>query len=65
MYPLAGHRCNQIFDDLRVIYYWWSGGSQFWLLTIYDKNEMHDLSADDRKQLKAMLKAQIEARRNK
>lgn len=47
---------------LRVIYYWWSGGSQFWLFTLYDKDEMSDLSADDRKKLKAMLKSEIEAR---
>ena len=24
---------------LRVIYYWWDPGSQFWLFTIYDKDE--------------------------
>lgn len=23
---------------LRVIYYWWLGGSQFWLFTLYDKD---------------------------
>jgi len=50
---------------LRVIYYWWIGGSQFWLFTLYDKNEMDDLSADDRKKLKAMLKSEIEARSRK
>ena len=44
---------------LRVIYYWWIGGSQFWLFTLYDKNEMDDLSADDRKKLKAMLKSEM------
>ena len=30
---------------LRVIYYWWSGGSQFWLFTVYDKDEADDLTA--------------------
>ncbi|MBK5205840.1 MAG: toxin, partial [Polaromonas sp.] len=24
---------------LRVIYYWWEAGSQFWLFTLYDKDE--------------------------
>ena len=48
---------------LRVIYYWWEGGSQFWLFTLYDKDEMTDLSADERKALKGMLKAELEARR--
>ena len=23
---------------LRVIYYWWDGGLQFWLFTLYDKD---------------------------
>ena len=47
---------------LRVIYYWWVGGSQFWLFTLYDKNEMDDLSADDCKKLKAILKCENESR---
>ena len=47
---------------LRVIYYWWDGGSQFWLFTLYDKDEMEDLSAKDKKALRAMLKAELEAR---
>jgi hypothetical protein len=25
---------------LRVIYYWWASGQQFWLFTLYNKNEM-------------------------
>ena len=48
---------------LRVIYYWWDGGRQFWLFTLYDKDEMEDLSTDEKKALKAMLKAELEARR--
>jgi mRNA-degrading endonuclease RelE of RelBE toxin-antitoxin system len=48
---------------LRVIYYWWDGGRQFWLFTLYDKDEMEDLSADEKKLLKAMLKVELEARR--
>lgn len=48
---------------LRVIYYWWDGGRQFWLFTLYGKDEMEDLSAQDKKALKAMLKAELEARR--
>jgi hypothetical protein len=49
---------------LRVIYYWWLEGFQFWLFTIYDKNEMTDLTPRERRALKAMLKAELEARRN-
>lgn len=48
---------------LRVIYYWWDGGRQFWLFTLYDKDEMENLTADEKKALKGMLKAELEARR--
>ena len=49
---------------LRVIYYWWDAGFQFWLFTVYDKDEMADLTPQQRKALKAMIKAELEARRN-
>ena len=49
---------------LRVIYYWWSGGMQFWLYTLYDKDEMADLTPEQRKLFRAMLKAELEARRS-
>lgn len=48
---------------LRVIYYWWNGGFQFWLFTLYDKDEMADLTPKQRGVLKAMIKAELEARR--
>jgi hypothetical protein len=48
---------------LRVIYYWWDGGRQFWLFTLYDKDEMENLSATEKKALKGMLKMELEARR--
>jgi len=48
---------------LRVIYYWWDGGRQFWLYTLYDKDEMENLSADEKKVLRGMLKAELEPRR--
>ena len=47
---------------LRVIYYWWVTGLQFWLFTLYDKDEMDDLTPQQRKVLKAMIKAEIQAR---
>jgi hypothetical protein len=49
---------------LRVIYYWWIAGLQFWLFTVYDKDEMTDLTPQERRALKAMIKAELEARRN-
>lgn len=48
---------------LRVIYYWWQVGAQFWLYTVYDKDEQDDLSPQERKTLRTMLKAELEARR--
>jgi hypothetical protein len=48
---------------LRVIYYWWDSGQQFWLFTLYDKDEMSDLTPQQRKMLKAMIKAELDARR--
>jgi hypothetical protein len=50
-------------SGLRVIYYWWDAGLQFWLFTLYDKDEIVDLTAQQRKALKAMIKAELEARR--
>ena len=37
---------------LRVVYYWWSAGAQFWLFSIYDKNELSDLTSLQRNLLK-------------
>lgn len=48
---------------LRVIYYWWDGGSQFWLFTLYDKDEMADLSAEEKRAFKVRLKKELELRR--
>ena len=47
---------------LRVIYYWWDGKRQFWLFTLYDKDEMADLTQQQRKALKEMIKAELDAR---
>ena len=49
--------------DYRVIYYWWDVGLQFWLFTIYDKNEMSDLTKTQREMLRQMIKNELEARR--
>jgi len=48
---------------LRLIYFWWEAGRQFWLFTLYDKNEMDDLSAKEKGLLKDMLKRELDARR--
>jgi hypothetical protein len=48
---------------LRVIYYYWQSGKQFWLFTIYNKDEMDDLTTGQRKILKDLLKQELDARR--
>lgn len=47
---------------LRVIYYWWSGNDQFWLFTVYDKDQVDDLTPAQRKVLKHLLKTELENR---
>ena len=49
---------------LRVIYYWWVSGRQFWLFTLFNKNEMDDLTSVQRKILKDLLKHELDARRH-
>jgi hypothetical protein len=46
-----------------VIYYWWEDGMQFWLFTLYDKDELSDLTSLQRDKLRTMIKAELEARR--
>jgi mRNA-degrading endonuclease RelE of RelBE toxin-antitoxin system len=41
----------------RVIYYFLNEKCRFYLLTIYGKNEMSDLTPDQKKQLKAFMEA--------
>lgn len=50
---------------LRIIYYWWSGGDQFWLFTVYDKDQADDLTPGQRKLLKQFLKTELENRQPK
>lgn len=47
---------------LRVIYYFWAGGPEFWLFTVYGKDEADDLSAEQRALLQKMIKTELHAR---
>ena len=40
---------------VRIIYYWLDERSRFYMATIYNKDEMSDLSKDDKKVLKTMI----------
>ncbi|MCM2270626.1 MAG: toxin [Thermoanaerobaculia bacterium] len=50
---------------LRVVYYYWTGGPQFWLFTLFDKDEMNDLTSQQKAILRARLKAELDARRTR
>ena len=50
---------------LRVIYYWWLGGAQFWLFTVYDKDQADDLTADQRRSIKRLLDTERQSRQVK
>lgn len=42
-------------SGIRVIYYWYTAKDQIYFLTLYAKNEMTDLSNDEKNMLKKML----------
>ncbi len=48
---------------LRVIYYYWTSGPEFWLFTLYDKDEAADLTTRQRALLKERLKDELKMRR--
>ena len=48
---------------LRIIYYFWTGGPEFWLFTVFDKNEMSDLTPRQREVLRESLKRELKTRR--
>jgi len=47
---------------LRVIYYWFREDSQIWLMTLYGKDELKDLTAVQKRALKAAIDAERQAR---
>ncbi|MFP4174135.1 MAG: toxin [Candidatus Hydrogenedentota bacterium] len=50
---------------LRVIYYYLPADDQLWLFTIYDKDEMEDLTATEKQTLKKAIEAELAARRQR
>ena len=47
---------------LRVIYYYFPGEQQIWLITLYDKNEASDLTPKERQALKNAIESELRAR---
>ena len=47
---------------LRIIYYYFRLDQQIWLMTLYSKDETSDLTAAEKKGLKAAMEAELKAR---
>jgi hypothetical protein len=47
---------------LRIIYYYLPSAHQIWLMTLYGKNEISDLTAQQRKALKLAIEEELAAR---
>lgn len=48
---------------LRVIYYYLTSDHQIWFVTIYDKDEMMDLTVEEKRILKRAVQTELAARR--
>ncbi len=49
---------------MRVIYYWWFDCPQFWMFTLYDKDELSDVTAAERSAFRDMIKNELAARQS-
>ncbi len=47
---------------LRIIYFYFESEQQIWLMTLYSKNEAADISAAEKRALKAAIDAELQAR---
>lgn len=52
-------------SGLRIVYYCFLSDEEIWLLTLYDKDEMSDMTKNEKQQLKHMLEGERTARRKK
>jgi hypothetical protein len=50
---------------LRVIYYYFQADSQIWLLTVYDKDAMSDLTPTEKRILKSAIEKEAQTRANR
>jgi len=50
---------------LRVIYYYFQTEQQIWLMTLYGKNEMDDLSPNEKKALRQAVESELAQRKVK
>ena len=49
---------------LRVIYYYFPGEQQTWLMTLYDKDEAPDLTPKEKQALKSAIETELRARQS-
>ena len=49
---------------LRVIYYYFPGEQQTWLMTLYDKDEAPDLTPKEKEALKSAIEPELRARQS-
>jgi len=47
---------------VRIIYFYFRSEQQIWLMTLYGKDEAADLSAKEKKALKAAIELELKAR---
>jgi hypothetical protein len=47
---------------LRIVYYYFIADSQIWFMTLYDKDEMVDLSPDEKRLLRAAIEQETRER---
>src|SRR5579863_9696253 len=50
---------------LRIIYFYFIGQQQIWLMTLYGKNEAVDLSPKEKKELRGAIESELRARQTK
>jgi hypothetical protein len=50
---------------LRIIYFYFAGDQQIWLMTLYGKNEASDLSSKEKSELRRMIESELRARQSK
>lgn len=50
---------------MRVIYYVLMQDQQVWLFTLFGKDEMADLTPDQKRQLRSALETELQARRKR
>jgi hypothetical protein len=57
-----GRRKKGTRGGLRIHYFHWEAGAQFWMFMVYDKGEVDDMTPSQRKLFRAVLKRELASR---